>query len=231
MKACLWSLPLFFLLFAVASAQTVSPDSCPTLDAADEPNHSLLYRNNAVRIFEVQLPRIKASQPHCHQNTYVLVVTSESRTTDGGISTDWTPGDTRLVYGPSTSNIRNEQSAPYRAIEIETLRTVTYSWSLRNQYADPFGADMGTVKPSWTQTFARGGLAGTRAQLASGDSFDVNSPDHILIAITALDLEVQGETSKRASLDRGDTLMLPGGSASKLVNQGPGGAKFVIMEF
>ncbi len=231
MKACLWLLPLF-LLIPLAAAQTVSPEACPSLDAADEPHHSLIFRNSSVRIFELQLGRIQSTQPHCHQHTFVTVVTSESRTTDGAISNDWQPGDTRLIYGPYSSNIRNEQSMTHHAIEVETLHTVTYSWSLRNQYSDPFGADMGTVKPTWSQTFSRAGLAGTRAQLASGDSLDINPPDHLLIATTDLELEVvKPGGTERLTLSRGDTRMFPGGSVSKLTNRGSDLAKFVIMEF
>ena len=230
-RACLRLFPLFLLL-SLASAQTVSPDPCPSLDAADESHHTVIFRNNAVRILELQLPRISSTEPHCHQYSYLLVATTESHTTDGPVGTDWYPGDARFIYGPANSLVRNDQSTTYRAIEVETLRTQTYSWSRRNQYSDPFGADLGTVKPTWSVSFSRGGLAGTRAQLASGDSLDVSQPDHILIAITALELEKTGpDGSQKVSLERGDTLMLPGGSASKLTNRGSDLAKFVIVEF
>lgn len=231
MKACLWSFSLF-LLVSLASAQTVGPGSCPSLDAGDESHHSLIFRNSAVRILQMELPRLQNTEPHCHQYSYLLVATSETHTTDGPIGTDWYPGDARWIYGPSSSTLRNDQSRTYRAIEIETLRTQTYSWSLRNQYNDPFGADMGTVTPTWTQTFTRGGLAGSRVQLAPGDSFDVSQPDHILIATTALELEKRGpEGTEKISLERGDTQMLPAGSVSKLTNKGSDPAKFVIVEF
>lgn len=219
------ALLLLILLPSTAAGQ----GSCPSLDAADEPNHTVIFRNSSVRILELQLPRIQVTQPHCHQYTFVMVATSEGRTTDTSISTDWMPGDTRLIYGPVASNIRNEQSTTYRAIEVETMHTLTYSWSWRNQYSDPFGADYGTVKPTWSQTFSRGGLTGTRAQLARGDSLDISTPDHILIAVTALDLEKDG--GGRISMERGDTLILPAGSVAKLTNQGSDGAKFVLVEF
>ncbi len=231
MKACLWLFPLL-LLVSLASAQTVGPGSCPPLDAADESHHSLIFRNSAVRILQLELPRLQSTEPHCHQYSYLLVATTENHTTDGPIGTDWYPGDARWIYGPSSSTVRNDQSMTYRAIEIETLRTQTYSWSLRNQYTDPFGADMGTVRPTWTQTFSRGGLSGTRAQLAPGDSFDVTQSEHILIATTALELEKKGpDGTEKVSLERGDTLMLPGGSVSKLTNKGSDPAKFVMVEF
>ncbi len=231
MKACLWLLPLF-LLISLAPAQTVSPEPCPSLDAADESHHSVIFRNSAVRIMEFDLGRISSTPPHCHQYSYLVVVTSESHTTDGAMGTDWYPGDARWIYGPASSTVRNDQSTTYRAIEVETLRTQTYSWSRRNQYTDPFGADQGTVKPTWSVSFSRGGLAGTKAQLASGDSFDVSQPDHILIAITDLELEAaKPEGAEKLSLSRGDTRMFPGGSVSKLTNRGSDPAKFVIVEF
>ncbi len=232
MKACMWILSLL-LLTALAPAQTVGPEPCPALDAADESHHRVIFRNNAVRILELELGRISSTQPHCHQYSYLMVVTSESHTTDGAMGTDWYPGDARFIYGPSSSTARNDGSMTYHAIEVETLRTQTYSWSRRNQYTDPFGADQGTVKPTWSVAFSRGGLAAIKAQLASGDSLEVSQPDHILIAVTDLELEAlkPGGSGEKVSLSRGDTLMFPGGSVSKLTNRASDLAKFVIVEF
>jgi hypothetical protein len=221
------------LLVSLAPAQTVSPEPCPSLDAADEPHHSVIFRNSAVRLLELQLTRISSTTPHCHQYSCLMVATTESHTTDGAMGTDWYPGDARWIYGPSSSQVRNDGSMTYRAIEVETLRTQTYSWTRRNQYADPFGADQGTVRPTWSQTFSRGGLAATRAQLASGDSLDVSAPDHILIAITDLEVETlkPGGSAEKVSLSRGDTLMFSAGSVTKLTNRASDLAKFVIVEF
>ncbi len=233
MRAILCCFFALFLFVSLAPAQTVSPEPCPSLDAADEPHHSVIFRNAAVRVLELQLTRITNTAPHCHQYSYLMVATSESHTTDGPMGTDWYPGDARWIYGPSTSQVRNDGSMTYRAIEVETLRTQTYSWTRRNQYANPFGADQGTVRPTWTQTFSRGGLAATKAQLASGDGLDVSSPDHLLIAITDLELEAlkPGGAAEKVSLPRGDTLMFPAGSASKLTNRSSDLAKFVLVEF
>ena len=219
----------FILLFAMAPGAR-GQEACPSLDAADESHHSVIFRNSAVRVLELQLSRLQGAEAHCHTYTYLVVVTSEGRTNDGAIGTDWAPGDARLIYGPIKSTIRNEESMTFRAIEVESLRTQTYTWSARGQYSDPFGADQGTIKPTWSTTFSRAGLAGTKAQLAPGDSLDVAQPEHLLIAITAVELEAKGSTTETISLERGETRMLPGGSVSKLTNKGSALAKFVIVE-
>ena len=220
-----------FLLLVLAPDRARSQD-CPSLDAADESHHSLIFRNSAVRVLELQLSGIKSTEPHCHRYTYLSVVTTESRTTDGPIGNDWAPGDARLIYGPVISTVRNEDIMSHRAIEVETLRSVPTPWVAQRSNSDPFGADQGTVKPTWSVSFSRAGLAGTRAQLASGDGLDVNPPDHLLIAITAMELEKQGpEGSHAVSLERGETLMLPGGSVTRLTNKGRDSAKFVLVEF
>lgn len=222
---------LMALLLVLLCATAVTQEACPALDAADEAHHSLIFRNSAVRVLEVQLGRLDSTDTHCHQYTYLTVATSESHTVDGPISTDWMPGDARLIYGPVKSILRNDQSMTYRAVEVETLRTVPTSWVAQRANSDPFGADLGTVKPTWSVSFTKAGLTGTRAQLASGDSLDVSPPDHLLIAITSLELEKAGSDAGRISLQPGETLMLPGGSATKLTNADRYGAKFVLVEF
>lgn len=223
---------VFTLLLVLLSATAVSQDACPALDAADESHHSVVFRNSAVRVLEVHLGRLDSTDSHCHSYTYLTVATSESHTVDGPISTDWAPGDARLIYGPIKSTLRNDQSMTYRAIEVETLRTVPTPWvAQRSTASDPFGMDQGTVKPTWSVSFTRAGLTGTRAQLAPGDSLDVNAPDHLLIAITGLELEKQGGDPGKVSLQPGDTLLLPGGSVTKLTNTDRYGVKFVLVEF
>lgn len=228
--------PGLLLLLALAPLTVLAPyarGQASCLDAGDEPHHSLIYRNNRVRIQELVLPRLKSTDVHCHQYTYLSVVTTESRTTDGPWGNDWTPGEARLIYAPATHNIRNDESITHRAIEVEVLGTLPAYRFQPNPNRDPLGSDLGTLKPTWTTTFTWGPLTATRTQLAGGDSWDVNQPDHLLIAITSLELEKQGPggTSEKISLERGETLILPGGSVSKLTNKGGDGAKFVVVEF
>lgn len=220
-------------LFALLALAPYALGQAACTDAGDEPNHSLIYANNRVRILELVLPRLKSTGTHCHQYTYLSVVTTESRTTDGPWGNDWTPGEARLVYAPVTHNIRNDQLMTHRAIEVEVLGTLPAYRVQPSPNRDPLGTDLGALKPTWTTTFTWGPLTATRTQLAGGDSWDVNQPDHLLIAITSLELEKRapGGTSEKISLGPGETLMMPGGSVSRLTNTGGDGAKFVVVEF
>ena len=228
--------PGLFILLALAVVTVLGRDAkaqASCTDAGDEPNHTVIYRNSRVRILELQLSRLKSTEVHCHQYSYLSVVTTESRTTDGPYGNDWAPGESRFIYGPVTQTIRNDESVTHRAIEVEVLGTLPAYRLQPNPNRDPLGSDLGTLKPTWTTTFTWGPLTATRTQLAGGDSWDVNRPDHLLIAITSLELEKQvpGGTSEKISLERGETLILPGGSVSKLTNKGGDGAKFVAVEF
>ncbi len=226
------SLAVLAVVLAVISVQELrAQSSC--LDAADEPHHSVIFKNNAVRILELQLGRLKSTEVHCHSNSYLVVITTESRTTDGVSSHDWTRGEARFIYGPVTQTIRNEEMALHRQIEVETLRTVPAVPYTPFYSIDAFGPDLGDLKPTWSMSFTRGGLTATKTQLATGDSWDVNPPDHILIAVTDLELQKRGSGDEvgKISLDAGDTLILPGGSVSRLTNTNRDKARFVTVEF
>jgi hypothetical protein len=211
------------------SATAGSQATC--IDLAEESYHSLIFRNSSVRIFELQLPRLKSTAEHCHKNAVLTVVTTESRTTDGMVSDDWTPGAARFVFGPFSHTTRNEDMMLHREIVVETLRTVPQTRFPQQIYGDPFGLDQGDVKPTWNFSFTRAGLTGTRIQLAPGDSFDVSEPDHLLIATSDVELRKEGPNPETLSLSRGDTRILEGGSARKLTNAASEKAKFVLVEF
>ncbi len=229
-------LPGFLLLLVLAPLAVLVPAAraqAACTDAGNEPNHAVIYQNSRVRVLELVLPRLKSSDVHCHQYSYLSVVTTPSRTTDGPWGNDWTPGEARFIYGPVTHTIRNDESITHRAIEVEVLGTLPAYRVQPNPNRDPLGSDLGTLKPTWSTTFTWGPLTATRTQLAGGDSWDVSRPDHLLIAITSLELEKQvpGGQPEKLSLGPGETLILAGGSVSKLTNKGGDGAKFVVVEF
>lgn len=207
-------------------------------DAGDEPNHRLIHSAPDVRVYELELGRLKATEWHCHANSFLRIATTDTRTTtthegQGPLSWEWTPGEARFVYGPVKHTVRNDGMLPHREIVIETLHTVQRPLFEQNTNTDEFGADPGEVKPSWSVTFTRGGLTATKTQLAPGDSVTVNEPDQLLIAITdaALKGEVAEKEPETVELGRGETVLLRGGVKRKLSNAGRAPVRFIVVEF
>ena len=206
-------------------------------DIADEPNHQLLYQNQNVRIFQLDLPRLKSTEQFCVAHPYVRIAATNARIADlidGSVTfdRDWTAGEARYVFEPKKKAIRNELGSPYREYVFETLRTVQVNPLDGNTDVDVLAGDLGPLKPTWTVSATRGAFTITKNQLASGDALQLGSPDHFLIALTDVDLTLSG--SKRPGgvvLSAAESERLPGGMERELKNHGPSSARFVVVEF
>ncbi|MGH9517469.1 MAG: hypothetical protein ACRD3P_17515 [Terriglobales bacterium] len=208
------------------------------LDAADESHHQLLYENAAARVLLLELPRIASTQPHCHANPYLYIVTGESRssTTPEGRATfshDWHAGEARFIYSPAKQVVRNELMVPFREVILETLHRVEYNPLDPSGDRDLFPGDLGSARPTWTVSFTRGDLTAYKTQLAPGDDATFGSSNHLLIAITEVKLERSKEKAApdEIELDAQESRMLPSGSPLKLSNAGGHSATFIVIEF
>ena len=206
-------------------------------DIADEPNHQLLYQDNNVRIFRLDLPRIKTTEQFCVVHPFIRVAATDGRISDlidGGASwaLDWKAGEARYVYEPKKKAIRNELGTTYREYVAETLRTVQFNPLDGNTDVDILAGDLGPLKPTWSVSASRGALTITKNQLTPGASVQLGSPDHFLIALTSVDLSISAlKMPAGIVLSPGDSQRIAGGMDRELKNQGSAAARFVMIEF
>ena len=220
------------MVVAFAIAMPVSAQTTNCLDPGDEAHHREIFRNGSVRIFEFQLSGLTSSAAHCHTYSFLTFPVTESRTTDGLMSHDWKPGEARFTYAPVTHTERNEQMALHREIEVELRGTMPNTRYGISANRDLFSGNPGDLKPTWSVSATVPGVTATRTQLAAGDGWDVNEPDHLLIALSDLELQKDGPRGTgRLSLSAGDTLMLSSGSVYKLTNTSGKRASFITVEF
>jgi hypothetical protein len=230
MKARLGGMLLLSCLILVGGVAQAQGGSC--LDAADEPHHRVILDRPDVRILVLELARLESTKMHCHNSAMLYVVPGVTRTTttmEGtvGVSHDWFAGEARFVYWPLTHSTRNETSGTYKEVVVETRRPVQYI-PLNDYYAgDEFPGVPEGIGPTWTVSFTRGAMAASKSQLASGASVPLRSLDHLLIALTDLDLEM-GDAS--IDLKAQEVMLLPAG-AGTLKNPGRLPARFVVIEF
>ena len=85
---------------------------------------------------------------------------------------------------------------------------------------DPEHANPGDFKPTWTVSFSRGALTASKTQLAPGAELSVSSPNHVLLALTDLELHKQGtdRSDQAIQLSAQEGKIMPGGSEFKLTN-------------
>src|SRR6266849_2098295 len=206
------------------------------LDLADESHHQLLFSNQDVRVFLLELPRLANTDPHCHAHSYFYVIPGEGRssTTPEGHATfshDWHGGETRFVFSPVKHVIRNEGINPYREVIVETLHQVQYRHLDGNYDSDELARDLGSTKPTWTISGVRGNLAVSKTQLAPGADFTPQGASQVLIALTDLQLkrEREGMPAQNVELSAQEVKVLSG-DTTKLTNTGSHPAKFITVE-
>lgn len=232
--------PLAGHLLLIASALLVpaQAQTATCLDVADEPHHQLLFQNQDARVFLLELPRLASTQSHCHSHPYLYIVAGPGRssnTVDGhaAMTRDWNGPEARFIYPPMTHVIRNEFINPYRELIVETMHGLEYNSLDGNYDGDLFPGDFGDAKPTWTVSFSRGSLTASKTQLAPGAELSVSSPNHVLLALTDLELHKQGADGPDQSIQLGaqEVKILPGGSEFKLTNSGSRPARFILVEF
>jgi hypothetical protein len=81
--------------------------------------------------------------------------------------------------------------------------------------------------------YTRGGLTASKIQLAPGAGIPVSGGDHVLLALSDLELEkqVSGKSVEALDMAAQDVQVLPGGTELKLVNDGHQPAKLILVEF
>lgn len=207
-------------------------------DVSDEPHRRLIYSDEDARIYELELGRLRSTDWYCHANSFLRIAATETRATTtheghGPITWEWTPGETRFVYGPVKRMVRNDGMMTHREIIVETLHRVQRQVFEQDHNSDDLGADPGEARPTWSISFSRGGLTTTKTQLAPGDSVEIGEPDQLLVAITDASLkgEVVGREPEVVELSRGETALLRGGTRRKITNTGRVRAKFIVVEF
>jgi hypothetical protein len=237
--------PLAAYLLLIVSARLVpaQAQTATCLDVADEPHHQLLFQNQDARVFLLELPRLASTKSHCNSHPYLYIVAGQGRSSNtvegqATISRDWDGPEARFIYSPKTLVIRNESINPFRELIVETMHGAQYnSWDGNYDSdlfpLDPERADPGDFKPTWTVSFSRGALTASKTQLAPCAELSVSSPNHVLLAVTDLDLRKQGPDGSdlAVQLSAQEVKILPGGSEFKLTNSGQRPAKFILVEF
>lgn len=221
------------LLIALVWSLTPLAQNTPCLDIADEPNHQLLFQNDAVRIFQLDLAGSKATEEFCVAHPYLRVVATEGKTSDvaSGISYEhiWEAGQSLLVYEPKRKAIRNSTGLSFREYDIEELQPVAYNPLTESTCGDElrWQCDPGKVSNHMV-TDVHGPFTVRKVALGPGDQLVIDEAFHFVIALSAADLTYG--TDKQLTLEPGAAHLLPD-SEAVLKNAGNREARFISVDF
>jgi hypothetical protein len=229
------------ILFAVTLATFFSnrglAQSAPCRDAAEESHHRVLLESSRIRVLLLELPRIASTDSFCYASSYVYVVLGEGRSSitaegKGTFSRDWSGSETQLIYEPEKQVIRNESGRTFREIVVELPRVEPYDPLRDSLTSDMFPSDLGTVKPTCTVSFTRGGVKFSKVQLGAGDTFSVGGGRNLLIALTDVRLRnMQAGVSESLEIPAQDVSILGSSTPSRLTNESRAPARFILIEY
>ena len=234
--------PAIFLFVAVlATGQTSKP-----VELSQEPHYKELLRNDAVRVWLLEVGPREATEMHRHPLDYLLIQLQDTETATTNLTSPPSAAipkqfnDGEMWYAPRVTHaVKNETPLPLRQLEIELLKrgpSANYSRDLINDAmqpkyfpppVDPFGNhfETGTMYNVFL----------TRSQLLPGVSSQMHEhkAPHLVVAMSDLELkdEVEGKPPVTVRLNKGEVRWVEGGFKHKLTNVGNRPGQFVTVEY
>ena len=228
------------------------------VEITSEPHHPLVFENQDVRVFNVQVDPNTETQMHWHRHDYFAVTLAPAEIANTvldkpAVTTKLTEGDVRFASATFAHSVRDVGPDPFRNVTVEilhdaTLRNTPSPWDTEEDTkksdtvkngagkneADKNAARALEVLPHGTAQilFVKDAIRATDFELQPGGSIPAHSPAHplLLIAVTAFDLSTDSG-AKPHHFNAGDSLWLPNGLSRPITNTAHESAKFVTLEF
>ena len=232
----LMKLGLLFMIAMVTCPALWCEEATPTVvEIVDEPHHTLLLNNPAVRVFRLNLQPNEVTLPHLHNWFYAFIslrpvtIRNEVRNRQPVI-TELGAGELRTSKGGFSLAERNiSSSGPAALIVIESLKPDD-----GKGFSKPMGgfqlhsAAVGELFESfmvrgYNMAIAAGGQVGTRHE----------DYDRLLIALSDLSLreEVNGQPPSDHQMKAGEVCWVARGMTHATTNVGSSPAALVTLEF
>jgi quercetin dioxygenase-like cupin family protein len=224
-----------FLLTALALVARTASDVTLT----EEPHHHIVFENNYVCVFKVEVAPHDATLMHTHIHDYVFVTLGASEIENDvkgkpPVTLKLQDGETRFVPGNFAHIARNLADTSFRNVTVGFLQDE----AAHKTPPPPWDEDRGLhVFTGGTQDimFVQDGVRVSETDLQPGATLPSHhhSGPHLLVAITDLQIrsDVEGHGPMPGNFKAGDVKWLPGGYTHTLTNLGHQPARFVTLEF
>jgi quercetin dioxygenase-like cupin family protein len=228
-----WLFPSVFA-FAVLAAAQAAP---PFIEITAEPNHHLMFENQVVRVFKVELAPHAAMIVHTHRHDYFFVSLGESHIENDVVGKPpalrtFRDGETFFVPGDFAHTAKNLSDQTFRVVAVEVMQND------KAQMAFKWDEDRGLhILNGGTRDilFIKDGVRASDLELQPGGVLPKHhhTGPHLVIAVTDLDLrsDVEGKGPSQVQLKAGDAAWVKGGDTHTVTNIGKQNAKLITLEF
>lgn len=226
-------LALSFLLAPVLWTQAPAPKEVPV---SEEPSHQLVLENQYTRTYRVEVAPGKATLLHRHDNDYVFVALGDAHISnevlgrppvDQGLK----DGDVNFAAGGFAHVARNVSQRPFQNVTIEILRKSNKRiCGFSDVPRCPIGSHDGYAAETILETDA---VKVTEEQLAPGSMLPNRLADHMMVALTNVDLknEAAGQGGPEIIQNVGEVRWVKAASEQGFKNVVKAPAKFLVVEF
>lgn len=212
--------------------------AAPEVEITAEPSHHLVFENDSVRVFLVEVAPGASTLMHRHRHDYLFVPLGDAHVSNEvadkpPVDLKLADGEARFTAGNFAHVAKNLSDQPFRNVTIEImqddkLRAAPSPWPM-----DGGGKEFpgGQIKVLST----RDGVRVSANELEPGATVPSHHHDgpHLLVAVSDLDLrsDVDGMGPMPGQFKSGAVKWLPGGYTHTLTNVGKTIARFVTVEF
>jgi quercetin dioxygenase-like cupin family protein len=211
-----------------AQERSVAP-----VDISDEPHHTVLLEESAVRVFRLSLQPGEATVPHRHKNQYAylslrsVTIANEVRGRPPAIISIES-GEVHTSKGGFTLAERNKSPEAADLVVVEALK------SDASGFATPIGG-FPLHDAAFGELFQLPAMRAYTMTLAAGGRTEKHEEnyDRLLIAVSDLTLreDVVGQPASELQMKAGDVKWLPRGVTHAITNVGASPATFITVEF
>jgi hypothetical protein len=227
------------LLAILLAAAFLAPQTAE-VEITAEPHHHLIFANNFVRVFYVDVPPTASTLTHWHRHDYIYVTLGSA---DLFNDVEGKPraqiklhdAETAFFSAPFAHAVTDLASTPFRNITVELLQ----DGKLRNTPAH-WDEDRGLdILQGGTKEilFVKDAVRATEFELQPRGVIPMHrhSGPYLLIAVSDLDLREKFLNDVHAPnigpLKTGEVKWLPGGYSHSVTNTAHQPARFIILEF
>jgi len=231
-------LPL--LAFAILPSATMAAGQAAApsiIEITAEPNHHLLFENQYVRVFKIDLAPHAAMLLHHHRHDYIFVVLGPSSIENDIVGQapflrKFQEGETVFVPGPFAHTATNLSDKPFQVIAVELMKTdqaqLSHKWDEERGLHILNGGTQDIL-------FVKDGVRAADLQLNPGGIVPQHHHDgpHVVVAITDLNLrsDIEGKGTINVQLKAGEAAWAKGDVTHTVTNVGSQNARLISLEF
>jgi quercetin dioxygenase-like cupin family protein len=230
--------PLLASTILVSATLAAGQAAAPLIiEITAEPNHHLLFENQYVRVFKIDLAPHAAMLLHHHRHDYIFVVLGASSIENDIVGQapflrKFQEGESVFVPGPFAHTATNLSDKPFQVIAVEIMKTdpaqLSHEWDEDRGLHILNGGTLDIL-------FVKDGVRAADLQLNPGGIVPKHHHDgpHVVIAITDLNLrsDIEGKGAINVQLKAGEAAWAKGDVTHTVTNAGSQNARLITLEF